>query len=222
MFRGAEEKLSKTGRLKLYRAVIGFDKNHIKGYRHLVGRNEEKKMEHTPRSGEIYRHFKNKLYQVIAVARHTETEEELVIYQALYGTYGIYARPLASFTGEVDREKYPDVKQKNRLERVDDSRLAQEETAPGDGCGTCKTGKEEAEDGGQAPNPLLLSFVETRDFGVKLEILSAMEDKVSQEDVDILREALDLPETTGDIREQVRSVRQYLEMRKKFDNKRLR
>ena len=57
---------------------------------------------------------------------------------------------------------------------------------------------------------------------MKLEILSAMEDKVSQEDVDILREALDLPETTGDIREQVRSVRQYLEMRKKFDNKRLR
>ncbi len=192
-------------------------------------------MEHTPRSGEIYRHFKNKLYQVIAAARHTETEEELVIYQALYGTYGIYARPLASFTGEVDREKYPDVKQKMRFEPVDVSRLSEAEKGCGDGCGipeaekgcgdgarTGETGKEAAEDGGQAPNPLLLSFVETRDFDVKLEILSAMEDKVSQEDMDILREALDLPETAGDIREQVRSVRQYLEMRKKFDNKRLR
>ncbi len=69
--------------------------------------------------GKTYRHFKGKRYQVLCIATHTETEEPLVIYQALYGERRMFARPYAMFAGEVDREKYPDVQQKYRFQMIE-------------------------------------------------------------------------------------------------------
>lgn len=66
--------------------------------------------------GRKYKHFKGKIYIVKDIAVHTETDEIMVIYRRFADLFVTWCRPLSMFTSDVDRIKYPDVKQKRRFE----------------------------------------------------------------------------------------------------------
>lgn len=83
---------------------------------------------HIPRKGERYRHFKGKQYEILAVAAHTETSQQLVVYEGLYGEHPIYARPLDMFLSKVDLEKYPDSEQKERFRLEEESVISDTQT----------------------------------------------------------------------------------------------
>lgn len=50
----------------------------------------------------LYQHYKGPQYRVLGVAKHSETEEELVVYQALYGAFGLWVRPLSMFIEQIE------------------------------------------------------------------------------------------------------------------------
>jgi hypothetical protein len=72
----------------------------MKGERLSPGKDESKRMATTIKQGR-YRHYKGKEYRVLGCAKHSETEEELVIYRPLYGDRGLWVRPLAMFCEKV-------------------------------------------------------------------------------------------------------------------------
>ena len=122
-----------------------------------------------PRPQEIYRHFKGNLYQIVTIAIHSETREEMVVYQALYPDFKTYVRPLDMFMSEVDRTKYPDARQKMRFEKVTDLEPApkpeikpapsyQEKSSSGNGDVMSKSVDDEAKD--LNLDPLVIQFMD--------------------------------------------------------------
>ena len=170
-----------------------------------------------PAPGEFYRHFKNKMYQIVAVASHSETGEAMVVYQALYGEFKVWVRPLSLFMEEVDREKYPDADQDYRFERG---------TEPG-----CRMGDGPGIQAGEEPeeekpmNPHLLEFfdaMDVRDYDKMLEALARLSQKAGQKEVDDICMVLDIRPQGDSAAEQISGIRQHVRMLKKFDGERLR
>jgi len=75
-------------------------------------------MNHRMIPGDIVRHFKGNEYEILYIARDSETQQEVIVYRALYGEGGVWVRPRDMFESKVDRDKYPDVKQEYRFEKI--------------------------------------------------------------------------------------------------------
>lgn len=146
-----------------------------------------------PKSGEFYRHFKNKLYQIVTIATHSETGKSLVIYQALYGDFKVYARPLEMFLSPVDHEKYPEVSQKFRFEQVIPGKNEEEirEVVP-----ISIKKMEEAEEEKvpeeffKEQNPLL-EFLDARNHEERLNVLFKYRESISETMLDSMSLSMD-------------------------------
>lgn len=188
-------------------------------------------MDQTPKPGELYRHFKNKLYQIVTVATHSETGEKLVIYQALYDDFGVYARPLDMFVSEVDHEKYPDVKQKYRFERITPqtkqtdmqakSEAVRQSAAkmPEAGSVQVQTSKAQVADADddQAPNPRLMEFLDADTFEEKYNILVSMRDTITDRLIDDIAVVMDVVVPEGPLQKRYDDLKNTIKTRQYYE-----
>ena len=170
--------------------------------------------------GDIYRHFKNKLYQIVGVAAHSENKEKYVVYQALYGDFGMYIRPYDMFMSEVDRVKYPDVKQKYRFEKVVPVTTFETEAIPPREEKFEETVTVEAKSEGV--NPYLIEFFDMKTSADKIEYLSSIKDKIDDRLISDIAASLDLTVEEGDLDLRYSSLISCLKTMARFECGRLR
>ncbi len=202
-----------------------------------------------PVPGEFYRHFKNRMYQIVAIAYHSENQEPMVVYQALYGEFKVWVRPLDMFMEEVDHGKYPDVEQMYRFERVarpgESAELKTSDTVKKSFSGNHSANPSVSEAGmsrgfsgysagreksGYEPEPRpmsphLLAFFDAMDekrYDKMLEALAKLSGTATQKEIDDICMVLDMQTVGVSIMEQVSDIRRHIQMLRKFDGERLR
>ena len=203
-------------------------------------------MRHNPRPQEMYRHFKGNIYQIRCLAKHSETGEMMVVYQAMYDTYQIYVRPLAMFMEAVDFMKYPDAMQRYRFELVDMEQIsasqaagqeetsAQVETEPSAKAWTEYSAEEHTDteegsrtqtaelDGQVNIDPLVMKYLEADTYEQRLNSLSALRHRITDEMINTMAMAVDLAIKEGDVEERYEELRNCLLTFEKYECNRLR
>ena len=194
-----------------------------------------------PKPHEIYKHFKGNLYQIVTIAQHSETGEQLVIYQAMYGDFKTYARPLAMFTSEVDKVKYPEIQQRFRFElqgadadrqtrESDTVNGAQTTTTQDASTGAAQTATAQtttqtvqtATAQEPALDPLVLEFLDADSYEQKLNILAGLHHRITDEMITTMAIACDIEVNDGETEERYEELKNCLLTMEKFECNRLR
>ena len=150
-------------------------------------------MRNDPKEREIYKHFKGNLYQIVTLAKHSETGEEMVVYRALYGEGDTYVRPLNMFMEEVDKTKYPDATQTYRFEKVE-----------------------------AVIDPGLEEFLDAKDYEEKMRILTHLHPRITDEMINTMAMSLDLDIKDDDIEARYDDLLSCIAMRARMEGRRLR
>ena len=182
-------------------------------------------MRYNPKPQDIYRHFKGNLYQICTLAKHSETGEAMVVYQAMYGDFQIYVRPLAMFMEEVDVEKYPNASQQYRFELqniVEEANQVQETLKPIQAepkvVSTLKNEMQEELN----IDPLVLEFLDADSYERRLEILSMLHCRIDNDMINTMAVAVDVEIKEGDIEERYEELKNCLLTFEKYECNRLR
>lgn len=187
-----------------------------------------------PKTGELYLHFKNKMYQIVTVAKHSETGEKLVIYQALYGDFQICARPFEMFISPVDTEKYPQVEQKYRFQLVE--RKEQKEIASDDSLHQSLEEVQEQETVQKAleqlkqaeqleqatPEEKMMAFFDADTIEEKYKIVLKMSDCITNHMINNMAVVLDLVIEDGSVDKRFEELKNCLRTMQRYETTRLR
>lgn len=196
-------------------------------------------MNQIPQAGEIYQHFKGKLYRIVTLATHTETGEQLVIYQALYGEFQVFARPLSMFLEKVDVKKYPDAAGKDRFMRIPMAEAAavpQPVPAPSENPVEPRPAAMSSENPIEPrpaaassespvepqPDPGLLAFLDADSYEEKLEVFASLEGKADLHMLNAIAASLDLELSEGSLEEQYDTLKSCLMTLERYECNRLR
>ena len=196
-------------------------------------------MNQIPLAGEIYQHFKGKLYRIVALATHTETGEQLVIYQALYGEFQVFARPLSMFLEKVDAKKYPDAAGKDRFMRIPMAEAAavpkpvpapsenpvepRPAAMPSESTVESRAAAASSESPVEPqPDPGLLAFLDADSYEEKLEVFASLEGKADLHMLNAIAASLDLELSEGSLEEQYDTLKSCLMTLERYECNRLR
>ena len=221
-------------------------------------------MRSNPKPLEMYRHFKGNIYQIRCLAKHSETGETMVVYQAMYDTFQIYVRPLAMFMDEVDRSKYPEAKQRYRFELLQDmdnigqeaeqpktaeqprtvaaqtqtaeraktmgqpqtaeqaKTVRQPQTAEQPAVSEQPSGTNEDRNEEVNIDPLVMEFLDADTYERKLDVLTSLRPRITDDMINTMAAAVDLEIKDGDVETRYEEFKNCLLTFEKYECNRLR